>query len=236
MKHITRTIAISSALGLSACATSNTSASLDLPKQTSGVQAELSPAELSRRETSRDLPAADWRPLHPAGVELTKVSEGWVARLYNDAAGYCTIGYGHLIKKARCDGSEHPRYKPSITKTYGTELLIGDMTDARLTVFNAVKVTINDAQHAALVDFVFNVGGNNFRKSTLLKKVNASQFDHVPAQFRRWTKAGGQVFPGLVTRREKEIALFFDGGKVPRSLPAADDDLTPVDIVIGEPE
>jgi lysozyme len=232
--YLARAGIVAACVWLSACVTVNTAGPRDLPNLTSGVQSELTPDELARRETSRDLPPADWAPLHPRGLALTKSSEGWVAKLYNDAAGYCTIGYGHLIKKARCDGSEHPRYRPSITTAFGTELLVSDMTGARRSVFDGVKVAISDAQHAALADFVFNVGGANFRNSTLLKKINAKQFDQVPSQFRRWTKAKGKVYPGLVTRREKEISLFFNGDQVPKGVPAADDDLSPVDIATGE--
>lgn len=46
------------------------------------------------------------RQISAEGLRLTKDSEGFVDQLYNDAAGYCTIGYGHLIKRSLCDGSE----------------------------------------------------------------------------------------------------------------------------------
>src|SRR5437773_847856 len=46
------------------------------------------------------------RTLPSQGIRLTKTAEGWEPRLYDDAPGYCTIGYGHLIKRQRCNGSE----------------------------------------------------------------------------------------------------------------------------------
>lgn len=191
---------------------------------------------LEEQEQGRALPPAgvQIRPVHPKGLELTKVSEGWVARLYNDAAGYCTIGYGHLIKKARCNGTEPAEFLPGISKARGTELLIEDMSGAQITVSTAVKVPINDLQYSALTDFVFNVGAANFRASTLLKRLNAGQFDQVPVQLRRWTMAGGTVYPGLVKRREAEIALFFDGQAVPRDLPRSGEDVSEIDVRRGE--
>ncbi|MEJ6004754.1 lysozyme [Paucibacter sp. AS339] len=125
-------------------------------------------------------------------MKLTKDSEGWSAKLYDDAAGYCTIGYGHLIKKARCDGSELSEFLRGITKLRGAEILAKDMRLAEITVMLEVVPQLSDNQYAAIVDFVFNVGGLNFRTSTLLKRLNESRFDDVPAQLGRWTMANGK--------------------------------------------
>jgi lysozyme len=169
------------------------------------------------------------------GLALTERSEGWEAELYNDAAGYCTIGYGHLVKKMRCDGSEPSEFLLGITKPRGTTILTNDLTTAEVVVMTSVSVPVNDAQFSALSDFVFNVGGANFRKSTLLGRVNAGQFGDVPAQLSRWTKAGGKTFPGLVRRRNDEIALFFAGQPIPRPVPSPSEELSPIDIRTGEP-
>lgn len=215
-------------LALTGCSFNPPSAQ-DLDRPPSGLLVE-------EQEVGKSLPPAGLqiRPVHPKGLKLTKVSEGWVARLYNDAAGYCTIGYGHLIKKSRCNGTEPTEFLSSITEARGTTLLTEDMGGAQIAVATAVKVPINDLQYSALTDFVFNVGAANFRSSTLLKRINANQFDQVPVQLRRWTQAGGKTYPGLVTRREREIALFFDGQPVPRELPRAGEDVSEVDVRTGE--
>ncbi len=181
------------------------------------------------------LPAGmELRPVYDKGIELTKVSEGFVGKLYNDAAQYCTIAYGHLVKLAPCDGTEPSEFLDGITREEGTELLVEDMGTAQLAVMKLVDVDLTDGQYAALCDFVFNVGSGNFKRSTLLKVLNGGDFDGVPFQLRRWVKAGGRELPGLVTRREKEIELFFDGLPVPRAAPPADLDLEPIDIRGGE--
>lgn len=174
------------------------------------------------------------RPVFRRGLELTMVSEGWSARLYNDVARYCTIGFGHLVAKRPCDGSEPAEFRAGITKIKGEELLINDMTSARLTVTNSVTINLTDGQYAALCDFVFNVGTGNFQRSTLLKHVNAEQHDRVAAQFRRWILAGGKAWPGLRTRREREIEIYFDAVPVPRGVSPEDLDLAPIDIRVGE--
>ena len=44
----------------------------------------------------------------------------------------------------------------------------------------------------------------------MLKVLNAGEYDEVPAQIKRWNKAGGKVLQGLIRRREAE-ALLFEG-------------------------
>lgn len=210
------------------CATAESTTYLSIDKLTPGVF--LSPAEKAVLPRGVTL-----RPVYVKGLELTKVSEGFVPRLYNDAAGFCTIAYGHLLKKASCDGTEPAAFQRGVTEPEGAELLITDMKSAQLTVMTAVSATITDGQFAALTDFVFNVGGANFRKSTLLQVVNAMQHDRVPAQFRRWVLAGGKPWPGLRTRREREIELYFDGIPQPRAVPRAGEAISPLDIQAGEP-
>jgi lysozyme len=179
-------------------------------------------------------PGVEVRKVYDKGLQLTKDSEGFVDRLYNDAARFCTIAYGHLVKKAPCDGSEPARYLDGITEPEGTVLLKDDMEIAERAVMTLVNVELTDGQYAALSDFVFNVGSGNFRESTLLSMVNSGRHDQVPFQMRRWVKAGGRELPGLKTRREGEIDLYFEGLAIPRAVPEAGLDLSPIDILSGE--
>ena len=71
-----------------------------------------------------------------------------------------------------------------------------------------VKVTINDNQLGALVSFAYNCGLGNLASSTLLKKLNASDFEGADKEFQKWTKGAGKVLPGLVKRRLQEATLF----------------------------
>jgi lysozyme len=60
-----------------------------------------------------------------------------------------------------------------------------------------------------LVSFSFNVGLGNLQNSTLRMKVNRKEFAAAAEEFLKWTKAGGKVLKGLVTRRNDERALFI---------------------------
>ena len=174
------------------------------------------------------------RVIYPKGLMATQKAEEWRPKLYEDVAGYCTIGYGHLLQRAACTPSQVIEFKQGISPTRGAELLAADMAPVQWGVMSKVKVQLTDGQYAALCDFAFNVGLTNFGSSTLLKVVNQQQFDQVPFQFRRWTWAGGKERRGLKLRREMEINLFFDGILKPRGAPAAGEDLSPIDIRTGE--
>lgn len=136
--------------------------------------------------------------------------EGFSAKLYNDPAGHCTIGYGHLVHRGNCDGSEPAEFRKGITKKRARELLKEDAAAAAAAIDARVTVKLKQHQFDALVSFVFNVGTGAFASSTLLKKLNAREYDAVPSELNRWVKAGGQTLPGLVTRRKAEGALFRD--------------------------
>jgi len=195
-----------------------------LDKMTPGVFLEGEPLEEGAR--------ALLRPVSGKGIALTEDSEGFVPTLYDDSANYCSIAFGHLVKKRNCDGTEPGEFLRGVSRTRGTALLTTDMGRAQSAVSSLVVVTLNDGQYGALCDFVYNVGQGNFRSSTLLKVINAGHFDSVPPQLRRWTMAGGVSQPGLVKRREGEIELFFGGAQPPsRGLEAT---LPPIDIQVGE--
>jgi GH24 family phage-related lysozyme (muramidase) len=173
------------------------------------------------------------RPVVAKGLKVTKLGEGWRNRLYNDVARYCTIGYGHLVKLAPCDGSEPADWQDGISEPEGEELLVSDMSNAQIAVMLAVTTKLTDNQYAALCDFVFNVGATNFRKSRLLQVVNADQHDQVASQLMRWVKAGGREVQGLRHRREREIELYYEGVLTPRAAPPMGEDLSPIDIRSG---
>ena len=61
----------------------------------------------------------------------------------------------------------------------------------------------------ALVSISFNFGLGNLQRSTIRMRANRGDWEGAAESFRVWTKGGGKVLPGLVKRREAEIALFL---------------------------
>lgn len=75
-----------------------------------------------------------------------------------------------------------------------------------------VKVRLTQSQFDALVSFVYNVGVEAFRTSTLLRKLNGADYVGAAAEFKRWKMGGGKVLPGLIRRRKREEELFLRTG------------------------
>ena len=83
-----------------------------------------------------------------------------------------------------------------------------DMASFEADVRRLVKVKLKPWQFDALVSFTYNCGTGALQKSTLLKKVNAGQFDAAALEFHKWNKANGKVLAGLTRRRASEALLF----------------------------
>lgn len=133
------------------------------------------------------------------GIDLIKEFEGLRLQSYKDSAGVWTIGYGHT--KTAEPGQ-------SITKEGAENLLRLDLVTHNEPINRLVKVPLNQKQFDALSSFVFNLGGKNFANSTLLKKLNAGDYDGAANEFGRWIYAGGKPLNGLAKRRAKEKLLF----------------------------
>jgi GH24 family phage-related lysozyme (muramidase) len=146
-----------------------------------------------------------------AGLEFLARHEGFSGSLYNDPAGHCTIGFGHLVHRGPINGSEPAEFKRKITRERGLELLREDADEAAAAVRKHVSVDLKPHQRDALISFTYNVGGGALQSSTLVKLLNAGDYDAVPKQLMRWTLADGKRLPGLVRRREAEGRLFSRG-------------------------
>jgi lysozyme len=140
--------------------------------------------------------------------------EGFEPRIYRDAAGKLTIGVGHLLTQSELSSGkisiqgEWVRYAAGLTESQVLNLLGQDLKRFEATVNDAVQVELSQNQFDALVSLCFNIGEAAFRNSTLLRWLNQSDYEAVPAQMRRWVHCSGKVVRGLVKRREHEIDLW----------------------------
>jgi lysozyme len=139
------------------------------------------------------------------GVEaLLKKFEGCKLKAYRCPANVCTIGYGHTSAAGTptvIDGM-------TITQKQADDILWQDLVKYETAVQELVTQDLTQHQFDALVDFAYNAGVGALKSSTLLKKINAGDFDAVPAELMKWTKGGGKVLPGLVRRRQAESAWW----------------------------
>jgi lysozyme len=138
-------------------------------------------------------------------AELCRHFEGLYLTPYLCSAGVPTIGYGATFYE---DGTRVTLRDPAITKERAEELLQWHIRKHFMPkTVRLCPGAKTPGRVAALCDFEFNLGHGNLASSTLRRKVNAGEWDEVPAQFMRWNKAGGRVLRGLTRRREAECRL-----------------------------
>lgn len=123
------------------------------------------------------------------------------AHPYLCPAGYWTIGYGHL-----CD----PKHPP-ITEAEAEAYLAQDLKAALAATLRYCPVLATEPENrlAAIVDFTFNLGAGRLQTSTLRRRVNQRDWVAAAQELRRWVHGGGKVLPGLVSRRDAEVAWLL---------------------------
>jgi len=160
-------------------------------------------------------------------AKLIAGHEGDVLTVYPDQGGLWTVGKGHLIKSTDTvvrNGKRLALYpygprdpaKPdvptgvrTITQAESDAFFLKDTETARNAVANKVSVPLTDNQRAALVSLVFNIGTGAFGGSTLLRKLNAGDYQGAADQFLVWKKVGGKDSAGLLKRRTDERSIFL---------------------------
>ena len=140
------------------------------------------------------------------GLNLIKASEGFRSQMYYDLNHLPTIGYGTLI-----DTKEEEYLKTAtINESQALDLLRKDCLIFEKTIAKTVMVPLNQNQFDALVSLVYNIGPNNFQKSSVLGSINRkASIEEIKKNWGLWRKADGKVSQGLVNRRNKELALYF---------------------------
>lgn len=132
--------------------------------------------------------------------------EGLYLRPYLCPAGVPTVGAGST---RYLDGRPVRLTDPPITKAHAMVLLRHKLLTEYMPGVRALCGAVDTpGQLAALTDLAYNIGLGALKASTLRRVVLAGQWARAPAQLRRWNKGGGRVLPGLVRRREAEIALL----------------------------
>ncbi|MBJ9144260.1 lysozyme [Citrobacter braakii] len=131
--------------------------------------------------------------------------EGVRYKPYRDVVDNWTVCYGHT-------GNDIISGK-TYTEVECKELLNKDLNMVARQINPYIKVPIPETTRGALYSFVYNVGAGNFKASTILYKINQGDIKGACEQLRRWNKAGGVVWKGLVTRREIEREVCLWGQK-----------------------
>lgn len=150
--------------------------------------------------------------------------EGFRSNWYSCSSGIRTIGYGFTASVL----TDAEKKLTSMDRKTADKILGREVRKIQKDVRKLVtkKMTVN--QEVAVISFVYNLGLPNFKKSTLLKRINdGSSNDVVVKEFNRWVYGGlykkdkrnyifdrnGKKIPvplnGLVSRRQKESAFWL---------------------------
>jgi lysozyme len=146
-------------------------------------------------------PCLDHCQISDVGRALIRNFEGYSPLRYRDSAGLWTIGVGHLIRPGE-------RFDEPLLGDAAEALFEKDLAPKVAAVNVRVSVPLYQGQFDAAISLAYNIGEGAFATSTALKKINAAQHEEVPAQIKRWNKAGGKVVKGLERRRDAEATLY----------------------------
>lgn len=138
------------------------------------------------------------------GVEVAHYFESCKLAAYPDPGSKdgtpWTIGWGHTGQEVR---------KGLVwTQQQADDAFLVDVAKFERSVTGLVKVPLMQGQFDALVLFSYNVGSKALESSTLLRKLNAGDYDGAAFEFRRWNKNDSKVMRGLTRRRAAEECLF----------------------------
>jgi lysozyme len=139
-------------------------------------------------------------------ISIIRKHEGLRLNAYLCPAGVWTIGWGNTFYE---NGSK-VKQGDVITRERADALLLMIVNKFRNEMRPLITKPLTVNQESALVSFVYNVGVNALRRSTLLKKVNVNPNDPtIRDEFMKWNKANGVVLHGLINRRKDEANLYF---------------------------
>ncbi len=139
-----------------------------------------------------------------AAIELIKKFEGYRQKAAQLPDGRWTIGYGHTLTARQ--GAE-------VSEADAEALLMYDLIAVAHAVNEHSYTPLVQNQFDALCCFAFNVGIDNFRRSSVLRRVNEGQLLQAACAMEMWRKADFEgeriVIDALVRRRAAEKTLFL---------------------------
>jgi len=150
-------------------------------------------------------------------IEMIKHHEGVKQKPYQCPALLWTVGVGHVIDPNHIKVPIAERKALPIPDGWNRTLSMGEVDEILAQdlqrfdsgVRRLCPDGLTPGRFGALVSFAFNVGLGNLQRSSLRMKHNRGDFEGAAEAFLDWTKAGGKVLKGLVSRRNDERALYL---------------------------
>ena len=153
----------------------------------------------------------------PQAIRTIKHHEGVRFKPYRCPALLWTVGVGHVLYpaqgKLKLEDRKGYALRDSDNRVW-TQGEVDALLRSDLARFESgvARMCPAAASHQgrfdALVSFSFNVGLGTLQRSTLRAKFNRGDFDGAAKEFLKFTKGGGKVLKGLVSRRNDEVAMY----------------------------
>lgn len=138
------------------------------------------------------------------GIGGIAIHEGYRDKAYIPVPGDVpTIGYGSTTYE---DGSK-VKMGDKITRQKAEELLSNKVNMFERQVKSCVKVPLAQNEYDAYVSLTYNIGGQAFCNSTLVRKLNTYDYEGACHEILKWDKFKGNALPGLTKRRQQEYKL-----------------------------
>ncbi len=151
------------------------------------------------------------------GLNLIKGYEGLRMSAHYAPSEQWTVGYGH---------TSTARHGMSVTEGDAERLLKDDIAPIEQLIADTVRAPLNQNENDALVSLVYNIGEENWRRSSVLRKLNEGDKLSAAQAFEMWTKARVNnelvMLDGLVRRRAAEKSLFLMPTDASLVVPTAD--------------
>lgn len=130
--------------------------------------------------------------------------EGYVERAYQDIVGIWTVGFGT---------TENVRPGQTTDPVKALQRALTDVQKFEGALKECVHVPLHQHEYDAYLSLAYNIGSGAFCRSTLVRKLNAGDYEGACKEILRWNRAGGQVVRGLVNRRQQEYELCVGSRK-----------------------
>jgi lysozyme len=151
---------------------------------------------VSERKHPKDMRLSD------AGADVIADREGMRLEAYHDERDILTIGIGHTSAA----GPPEVYEGMVITEKQAWQIFRDDNARFRQEVLHLVKAPVHQHELDALASFIFNIGSTQFAGSTVLKRLNAGDYEGIPDAMMMWVKPSS-----LVSRRQGEAHDFEHG-------------------------
>lgn len=89
--------------------------------------------------------------------------------------------------------------------------LLGDVDKFSAAVRSCANVPLHQFEFDAYVSLTYNIGPTAFCGSTLVKKLQAGDYESACKEILRWDKFQGRPLPGLTKRRQAEYKTCTGG-------------------------